>query len=368
MPSLRPPARSSGPDLIVVGGSAGAVEAVIRLVAALPADLAAAVLVVIHFPESSVSMLPRILNRASAGLPAAHGRDGEPLVTGRIYVARPGTHLLVEGTHLRLLRGPKENGHRPAIDPLFRSAARSRGQRVVGVLLSGTLDDGTTGLEAIRRHGGITVVQDPDDALYGAMPRSALEHVAIDYVLPLADLPAALVQLVGCAGPPRVLEALEDTMPDSVASASGADAPAPDDAAPDPVADTARDEDRSPPSVYTCPECGGTLFTVPDDGEPRFRCRVGHGFSVESLLVQQADTIEAALWSALRALEEHASLSRRMAGRAHERGNRHTASRFTEQAVDAEHHASVIRHALHDGTLRAEVAEAAADATEPTGA
>jgi two-component system chemotaxis response regulator CheB len=246
---------------------------------------------------------------------------------------------------------------------------------VVGVLLSGTLDDGTTGLEAIHRNGGSTIVQDPDDALYGAMPRSALEHVAVDHVLPLSEIPACLVGLIGRStnGPfelqePPEPDALGAAMPEPITD-DGDDGAGPSDRPErdpehDPVGDIWRDERRTPPSVYTCPECGGTLFTVAGGEEPRFRCRVGHGFSARSLLVQQADSIEAALWSALRGLEEHASLARRMANRAGQRGNRHTASRYTEQAVDAEHHASVIRLALSDGATRAETVEAAADAED----
>jgi two-component system, chemotaxis family, protein-glutamate methylesterase/glutaminase len=170
-------------DIVVVGASAGGVEALIRLVASVPAQLPAAVFVVLHVPPSGTSALPDILGR-SGPLPAGHVKDGEPIEHGRIYVAPPDHHLLLRPGHVHLARGPRENGHRPAVDPLFRSAAREYATRVVGMVLSGALDDGTAGLVASRARGGLAVVQDPADALYSGMPVNALHHVAVDHVLP----------------------------------------------------------------------------------------------------------------------------------------------------------------------------------------
>jgi two-component system, chemotaxis family, protein-glutamate methylesterase/glutaminase len=335
-----------GHDIIVIGGSAGGVEALVRLVRGLPPDLPAAVFVVIHFPESVESMLPRILSRAG-DLPASHARDGEAIGPGRIYVARPGCHLHVERGRLRLTRGPKENNHRPAVDPLFRSAAWAYGPRVIGVILSGTLDDGTAGLAAIKRHGGLAVVQDPEDALYAGMPRSAAEHNAVDHVVPLADLPGLLSTLARQPVSPEALQMPDQSDRDAVEmTAAENHQPAP----------------GSEPSVYSCPECSGTLFEVQDGELVRFRCRVGHAYGSETLLASQGEALEAALWTALRALEEHASLSRRMAQSAGRRGNARSASTFTEQALGAEHHASVIRGVLErarSGEDLAELADAA---------
>lgn len=187
-------------DLIVIGASAGGVEALRTVVAGLPADLPAAVLVVLHVPSDARSELPTILSRISR-LPVAHAHVDEPLVPGTITVAPPDRHLTVRGERLHLSSGPRVNGHRPAIDPLFQTAASALGRRVIGVILSGALDDGTAGMLDIQLGGGVTIVQDPNDALYSGMPRSVLENMEVDRVIPAAAIPAALVELVGDATP-----------------------------------------------------------------------------------------------------------------------------------------------------------------------
>lgn len=183
-------------DLIVIGASAGGVEALRTVVAGLPADLAAAVLVVLHVPSDARSELPAILSRVSR-MPVAHATADQALMRGTVTVAPPDHHLTVRGETLHLSRGPRVHGHRPAIDPLFRTAAHARAGRVIGVILSGALDDGTAGMLDIQLGGGVTIVQDPDDALYSGMPRSVLENVEVDHVLPAVAIPAALVELVG---------------------------------------------------------------------------------------------------------------------------------------------------------------------------
>jgi two-component system chemotaxis response regulator CheB len=189
-------------DVVVVGASAGGVEALVDLAASLPADLPAAVLVVLHVPPTGTSALPHILNRHGP-LRAGHASDGEPIARGRIYVAPPDRHLLVRPGQVHLTLGPPENGHRPAIDPLFRSAARSYGSRVIGVVLSGTLDDGTAGMLAIKARGGLGVVQGPADARYPGMPGSAATHAKIDHVLAAASMGQLLARLTnGSAGAP----------------------------------------------------------------------------------------------------------------------------------------------------------------------
>ena len=183
-----------GHDAIVIGFSAGGVEALARLAADLPRDLPAALFVVHHFPAERESALPSILRR-SGRLPALHPVHGQQIEQGRIYVAPPDRHMLIVGDRIHLTRGPRENGHRPAVDPLFRTAARTFGPRLVGVLLSGTLDDGTVGMMAVKRHGGIAVVQDPEEALYPGMPASAMQRVAIDHVLPVEEIAKLLTRL-----------------------------------------------------------------------------------------------------------------------------------------------------------------------------
>ena len=187
-------------DIIVVGTSAGGVEALVRLVHDLPADLPAIVFIVIHVPARGQSRLPEILSR-SGPLEAIHPTDGLLVSPGHIYVAPPDHHMLVEQGHVRVVRGPKENRHRPAIDPLLRSAALVYGPQVVGVILTGALDDGTAGLLAIKQRGGVAVVQDPREALYAGMPQNALANVSVDYCVPLADMGSLLTRLAGEEAP-----------------------------------------------------------------------------------------------------------------------------------------------------------------------
>jgi two-component system chemotaxis response regulator CheB len=240
---------------------------------------------------------------------------------------------MVRDGRMSVRKGPKENNARPAIDPLFRSAARSAGHRVIGVVLSGNLDDGTAGLLSIKQHGGIALVQAPQTAQYPGMPRSAIDHVQVDYILPLEQMPALLVELTSGQAAAKELVLMDSD-----------EVPAGDEEA---LVD--RQTQPGAPSTMTCPECHGTLWETREGALVHFRCRVGHAYTAESLLAHQADQLEAALWTALRSLEEHAALSRRLATRAAARGHSHSASAFTEQAMDAEHHASTIRNVLSTG-------------------
>ncbi len=325
-------------DIIVVGASAGGVETLTTLVRGLPPDLPAAMFVVLHFPAHATSLLPAILSRAGA-LPARHAEDGEEIVNGRIYIAPPDRHLLVERGVVRVVSGPHENGHRPAVDPLFRSAARAYARRVVGVVLSGTLDDGTAGLQAIKTCGGVAVVQDPADALFSGMPLNAIENVAVDQVLPVAAIAPYLARLT------------RDTTPQ--------DGPAPTrgtgltiDVRLEEMDMAVLNSDDRPgdPSPFGCPECGGVLCESREGELVRYRCRVGHAYGSDSLLAAQSDGAEDALWSALRALEESESLARRLAARAHERNLPQAAARFDGQARDARRRAAVIKQALAQGS------------------
>jgi two-component system chemotaxis response regulator CheB len=335
-----------GHDIIVVGASAGGVEALTQLVGALPKDLPATLFVVLHVPPNGPSLLPGILTRCG-GPPAVHPHDGQAFQYGTIYVAPPDVHLLVKPGYVTLVHGPRENGHRPAIDPLFRTAARVYGPRVVGVVLSGSLDDGTAGLLAIKRRGGIGLAQDPGEAIYEGMPHNAIDNGVVDQVLPVAGLAAALVEL---AHRPVV----------------GGGEPVPEDI--DIEADSAelemdaleRYRRNGIVSSYTCPECHGALWEVQDGELVRFRCRVGHAFSVDTLLAEQSTALEEALWTAFRALEERAALARQVAARLRQRNNLLGAGRFDLQARDAEERATLIRRVL----LKGEVGSP----TEPTAA
>jgi two-component system chemotaxis response regulator CheB len=287
-------------DLIVVGASAGGVEALETLVAGLPADLPAAVIVVLHLAPGTPSVLPRILARAGP-LPAVHARDGEPYETGRIYVAPPDHHLLVRDGRLRLIGGARENLHRPAVDPLFRSAAVARGPRVIGVVLTGALDDGTAGLSAVKRCGGVAVVQDPRDASYPSMPANALKNVAVDHCIPVSEMAGLLARLAG--------EAVTGPAPPAPAAIQAEDC----------MIERQQDDEQvldeiGSRSTITCPECSGTLWELSDD-PVQFRCHVGHAYSPRTLMAQHTRRLEDALWAAIRSFEESASLSERVAAR-----------------------------------------------------
>ena len=328
-----------GRDVVTIGGSSGGVETLARLVGGLPADLPAAVLVVVHFPEGAPSALPRILSR-SGPLEAVHPGDGDPVEKGRIYVAPPGLHLLVEDGRVRLARGPKENGHRPALDPLFRTAALEYGPRAVGVVLTGSLDDGTAGLAAIKARGGVAVVQDPEDALFRSMPESALRCVDVDYCLPVGEMATLLAWL---AREP-VEERGSDPVPEDMeleAKIAGLDPS---------VIDAGRHPGE--PSGFTCPECSGPLYGIQDGALDRFRCRVGHAYTAQGVLEGKADAFEEALYAALNTLEETAQVADRLAARARHGGHAHAAERFEARARRAREQTTTVRRVLTDGAAQ----------------
>jgi two-component system chemotaxis response regulator CheB len=322
-------------DIIVIGGSAGSVEALVKLAPQLSPDLPAAVFITVHTTPNTPSLLPQILTRAG-DLPAELARDGERIKPGRIYLPPPDHHLLFEDGIIRVVRGPKENGHRPAVDPMFRSAAVNFGRRVIGVVISGMLDDGTAGLLAIKKQGGIAVVQDPNEALFPGMPASAVENVDVDHVVLLSEIAPILNRLARepVTEPPAPVP--EEMMKEA------------DIARLDEAAMMARDRPGEP-SGLTCPECNGVLFEIKDGENARYRCRVGHAYSMETLFSDQAQSVEAALWSAMVALKEKAVLSRRMMEYMRQRGHRVSTARFEEHVKDAEQQAKLIQDVLESG-------------------
>jgi len=330
-------------DVVVVGTSTGGVDALRAFVAGLPPQFAAAVLIVMHVGNNN-SILPALL-AGSTRLPVRHARDGDVLEPARILVAPPDFHLTVErdgaagagNGHGRavLARSARENYARPAIDPLFRSAAAAFGVRAIGVILTGHLDDGTAGLAAIKACGGKAIVQLPEEAFVPDMPENALRHVEVDRVLRLADIPHALEQMVD----------------NNLAAAR---------AAPRDVPEWVRVENQylvgegdmeslariGTPSVYTCPECHGTLWELRAAGQHRYRCHTGHAFTALHLNEQQGVAVEESLWSALRALQEKEKLLREMANTALAAGHTRSAVDYTEQAAAAQRSGEVLRHLL----------------------
>lgn len=327
----------TGHDIVVIGTSAGGVEVLNSLIGGLPADLPAAVFVVMHLAEGAPSVLPSILNRAGR-LEAVHPEDGDPVKNGRIYVAPPNLHLLLENGTIRLTRGPKENRHRPAVDPLFRSAARAYGPRIVGVVLTGTLSDGAAGLLAIKQRGGVTVVQDPEAARFPSMPESALQYVDVDYCLPVDDIAPLLSRLSRQPAKESGAYLVPDEM-EYESKISGLDP-------------TVIDSDEHPGklSAFSCPECAGPLYEIRDGKLIRFRCRVGHAYTAESMLEEKSEVLENALYLALNTLEESARIAERMADRSRGHGRNRVGARFEERAREAKEQAAVIRQILTEGT------------------
>ncbi|MFW3170943.1 chemotaxis protein CheB [Geodermatophilus sp. CPCC 206100] len=328
-------------DLVVVGASAGGVEALRQMLRGIPLDFPAAVLVVLHMPSSARSALPAILDRV-CDLPVRPAVDGERLEPGTVLVAVPDRHLIVSDGHVLLSRGPRENGHRPAVDVLFRSAARAAGRRVIAVVLSGALDDGTAGMIAVRARGGVGMAQETDDALYDSMPRHAVELGGAEHVVPAEKLGAALAELLA-----EDIEDVAEPAPSDLMDTETAMANLDRDA---------MDADDRPgmPSGFGCPTCHGALFSISEGGMERFRCRVGHAWSPEALAAEQAQALESALWMALRGLEERATLSLRMGERAEQRGHRISASAFRQRHDEALEAAALLRRLLQQGELNGE--------------
>jgi two-component system, chemotaxis family, protein-glutamate methylesterase/glutaminase len=284
--------------VVVIGASAGGVHALLEIAEKLPPFFPAPVCIVQHI-GSNRSLLPELLRYRGANH-AMHAEDGQRLTSGTLHIAPPDRHMLLEGDHLRLTHGPKENHARPAIDPLFRSAALSLGPAVIGVVLTGQMDDGTAGLKAVKDCGGVAIVQDPDGAAEAEMPLSALRNVAVDHCVPLGEIAALLEKLVG-AREPRTRPAVPEQVIREVAINRG----------------EATVEDLktiASPSSLTCPDCGGSLWEMKDTKPLRYRCHTGHAFSSLSLAVAQKDASEQALWSSVRALREREMLLRRMSG------------------------------------------------------
>jgi two-component system chemotaxis response regulator CheB len=317
-------------DIIVIGGSAGAVEGVISIVKGLPRGLPAVVATVIHHSPRAPDILASILTRQGT-LPAVTVVDAAPLEPGKIYVPAADRHLVIEREQIRTSRAARENRTRPAIDPLFRSAANAHGARVIGVLLSGHLDDGTAGLLTIQRQGGLTLVQDPDDAAFPSMPLNALNAMQVDHLAPVRDIPALLARAV--AGQLSAHHPAE-IPPANGSNGLGASPPA----AP-----------PTQPVALTCPTCHGALGEDDEAGVPVFRCHTGHAFATQSLLASQDEDLEIALWSAVRALQEkHFLLTKLIEG---PKGDAVTDLRERHRAEREriEHHISVLRRMLETG-------------------
>lgn len=329
-------------DIVVIGASAGGIEALTSLVAHLPADLPASLFGVVHISPEMPSNLAGIVGRAGP-LPVSVARDKERIKQGKIFVAPPNRHLMLKGDEMRVVHGPRENRHRPAIDPLFRSAAAAFGPRVVGIVLSGALNDGTGGLLAIKRAGGITMVQDPATAAFASMPESALSYVEIDCCLPVHALASKVVSLATMDGDERkgadlTVDEMNEAQREQLRIENE-------------IAGLNRETIFTPPphsqvSSYTCPDCHGPLWEIQDGPLLRFRCLVGHAFTAESMFEGLADNIEESLWMALNTLQESEQLYVRLTRRAGELNQHRAAQRFTAKVEEIRTRMTAIRNLL----------------------
>jgi two-component system, chemotaxis family, protein-glutamate methylesterase/glutaminase len=320
-------------DIVVVGASAGGVSALDRLLSALPEDFAASLFVVMHLKPDGRSHLVEILQRGSR-LPIVRPDDGDPIRPGHVYVAPADHHLLLDDHTVRITRGPKENRNRPAIDALFRSAAYLRGERAIGVILSGVLDDGTAGLWSIKERGGVAIVQSPDDAEYGGMPKSAMEYVEVDYVCAVDAIAPLLVRLTTepiLRSPVPISKELEIEAR---------------------IALEGRGlqmglMELGPVVPYTCPECHGAMVDLSQSGVPRFRCQTGHAYSINNLLAEVSAYAEDSLWNGIRAIEESIMLLDHMARRALAAGDSDgQGAALAKKSREARKRAELVREAL----------------------
>lgn len=320
--------------IIVIGASAGGVEALRELVRELPSNLNAALFVVLHVPATAPSALPLIIKR-SGSLEAFHPSGEEQIQPGKIYVAPPDHHLLLSHGRLQISRGPKENRSRPSINPLFRTAASVYGSRVVGVILSGALDDGTLGLWEIKRQGGTVIVQDPEEALFASMPMSAISNVEVDYVLPVSQIARLLVRLSA--------EALEQEETDTLFAGEAIESAAQSDIQEDPK--------RGELVEFGCPACGGALREHRVGPIVEYRCRTGHAFSVANMLAEQSAVVERALSVALRAQEERIAALNQLVVEARESNRPEQVESYSRQAAHLYSQAGRISQLLSEGDL-----------------
>jgi two-component system chemotaxis response regulator CheB len=322
--------------IIVIGASAGGISAVRTLLSTLPEDIPAAIFVVVHTSPEGPGMLATVLSRATK-LTVVHPEDGATIRAGYVYVAPPDYHLLVGGTKVRLNRGPREHRFRPAVDPLFRTAAEHYGSGVIGVVLSGHMADGTHGLKVIKEARGIAVVQDPDEAEVPAMPLNAMRRGTVDYVLPVDEMARVIMGLLMNARSPRArgtsrVRAREKP----TAERPGTDA-------------LRTGATRGVHSPFTCPDCGGSLWEIKEGDLVRYRCHVGHGFNSESLRDGMDDKLEDTLWSALRAIEENIELRTRIMEQAKKRRLTEFTANLEEEIADRKKRADALRDLLING-------------------
>ncbi len=327
-------------NIVVIGASAGGVATISNLLNQLPHDLPAAILVVIHLSPQSPGLLPEIMQKHSK-LKVIDPKDGDCIRSSHVYIAPPNKHMVIHRDRkIQLIVGPRINRSRPAIDPLFRSAALTYGNSVIGIILSGLLDDGILGLHTVKNYGGTTIVQDPNEAPYPDMPLNALQKVNIDYCLTVKEIAPTIIQIISNPHPTEQIQTSTDSIDNKTTQAEAAI----DENLIHSVEELGK---VGSPSFYTCPDCHGTLWEVSNNHVLHFRCRVGHVYGTEDLAVSLSENVENALWAALRTLEESANISQKLA----EKNSQNPvtvkiAKRFKEREIETRRHAAIIKKIL----------------------
>ena len=316
-------------DIIAIGGSAGSGAVLRRILGELPADFHASLFVATHVPSHSSGYLADML-AGQSGLPVSQALDGQPIERGHVYVAAPDRHLLLINGTIRLGEGPRENLARPAIDPLFRSAALSYGPRAVGVVLTGMLNDGAAGLHAIKAAGGTAIVQHPLDAEADQMPLAALEATEVDHVAAVAELPAVLAAVARSDAGPGL--PAPDSLLLEVEIAAGA------------RLGSDRLREVADPSALSCPDCQGVLSEVRGTGPLRYRCQIGHAYTAD-ILAARTEEVDAAVRIAMRLMEERVTLVVRMAKDARATGRGAVAELYEARAEEYRRYAATLREA-----------------------
>lgn len=306
--------------IIVFGGSAGGIESLCTVLKGLPADLPASALAVIHTTQKS-TFLPHVLSRCTK-LKVVSPENAEPIAPGKVYIAAPNRHLVVKSHCAVSWMGPRENRHRPAVDTLFRTAARAYRNHVIAVVLSGALDDGSAGALAVKARGGTVIVQDPKEAKMEDMPANVLHQVETDFCLPIAEIPALLGKLTA-EGPSIKTPKLSAKQCRAISDSNF---------------------NEMEPSGLTCPECGGAVLEVKDGKNVQFRCHVGHTFSLETFSEAHADALERALWTVLRKLNEQRTIQENLAKAHHD--NKPLQKRFLENVAAAQRDMDLLHEIL----------------------
>jgi two-component system chemotaxis response regulator CheB len=332
-------ATSFKPDFyITVGASAGGLNAVTELVSSLPTNLKAAVFVVLHLSKIGVGdfLIHRL--QKYTNYTCVIGAEGMEIEGNTIYLAPPDKHLLIKDDHIVLGLGPAENRWRPSVDVLFRSAAVAKTNKVIGIVLTGYLNDGTSGMDAIKRSGGVCIVQDPHEAEYPDMPLSVIEHMEVDHCISLKEMGSTIEQIIEHSRSVQI-EAPEDVKVESMIAERV-------------VTSVSTVEQIGETTNFVCPDCGGGLWRMPHDAVERFRCHIGHSYTMNDFILKQGEKLEATLWVALRMMEERKNVLEKVKEREDKKGLKRVASTYNDRIDELEKHVDILKHVLFNTQKR----------------